>query len=168
MNTKARLTTPATRRDVVTTGAKLASAAALAAAGICSTKIGANAGEITCDSSAALNGQNETDGEGTFGLGDPNGTGTACIDIVGTGTLCWDIQVAGIRTPRAAHIHRGRRTENGPIVMDFEGQLSGCKDVNGTLLEEIRRSPSGFYVNVHNRQHPGGAVRGQLRRVRRT
>ena len=165
MDSKARLTTPATRRTVVTTGAKLASAAALAAIGVCSAGTGASAGASECDLTAALNGRNETDGAGTFGLGDPNGTGNACIDLR-AGELCWTIQVENIGRVTAAHIHRGRRRQTGSPVVDFAGQLSGCKEVPVSIIQEIEASPAGFYVNVHTVRFPSGAIRGQLRRPR--
>ena len=161
MDSKPRLTTPATRRAVVTTGAKLASAAALAAAGVCSGTIGAEA--ITCDLIATLNGHNETDGEGNLDRGDPDGRGRACIDLRAR-KICWDIQTRNIGPVTAAHIHSGRRRQVGPPVVDFEGQLSGCKAVPNSIIEQIQADPAAFYVNVHTSEFPSGAIRGQLRR----
>jgi hypothetical protein len=31
-----------------------------------------------------------------------------------------------------------------------------------TVAQGIAADPSGYYVNIHNNQFPGGAVRGQL------
>jgi CHRD domain len=30
------------------------------------------------------------------------------------------------------------------------------------LAKKLRRAPENFYVNVHNSEHPDGAIRGQL------
>ena len=32
----------------------------------------------------------------------------------------------------------------------------------GALAQEILSSPEDYYVNVHNAEYPGGALRGQL------
>ena len=82
------------------------------------------------------------------------------------------------------HIHRGRAGENGPVTINsgirgaspvvsetgsgtltYQGFTSstdtaGLETVNGMLSE-----PSGFYVNVHTTDFPGGAIRGQLERA---
>ena len=41
-----------------------------------------------------------------------------------------------------------------------------CDSVSDDLIDEIRRSPRGFYVNVHTADYPNGAIRGQLFDVR--
>ena len=41
--------------------------------------------------------------------------------------------------------------------------VRGC--VNLTETTEIIANPAAYYVNVHNVERPGGAVRGQLRSV---
>lgn len=100
--------------------------------------------------------------------GDPDGTGVAVIRINGT-TVQWEVGVANIAPPTVGHIHRGIAGVAGPIVIGFtpltfrNGVASAAVNVtNQALLDEIRANPAGFYVNIHNAEFPGGAVRGQL------
>ncbi len=61
------------------------------------------------------------------------------------------------------------RTANEIVVPLFEGtfggtdSLSDCAQVARSLVKDIRKHPSDYYVNVHST--PGfeaGAIRGQL------
>ena len=46
---------------------------------------------------------------------------------------------------------------------DATGKAAGCTTVNDqTLLKNLVQKPGDYYVNVHNGDFPGGAVRGQL------
>ena len=116
---------------------------------------------------ARMNGDKEVPGPG-----DPNGRGRAVIKSASEAeTVCYKITFKGIRPATAAHIHEGTRTESGDVVVklfEFDkpkrGPIDRCKhNVSGTLIEEIHDNPSGYYVNVHNRQFPDGAIRGQLK-----
>ena len=95
--------------------------------------------------------------------GDPDGIGHAEITLnQGLGEVCWDIMVADIATPLAAHIHRGEAGVPGGVVVPLSPG-SGCIDgVDADLIKDIRQNPSNYYVNVHNAEFPGGALRGQL------
>jgi len=100
---------------------------------------------------------------------DPDGTGTATIDILGT-TVNYTIIVANITPPIAQHIHIGPAGVNGPIVVNLPGTWVGNTLVGSTTTDTataaaIAANPSGFYVNVHTNDFPGGAVRGQLVRL---
>jgi len=118
---------------------------------------------------ANLSGEQETPDPG-----DPNGSGSALITLDPVaGTVCFSIDWTRIRSPFAAHIHRGRLGEPGPIkVVLFQADsplpntidgVSGCvTDVNSDLIQRIINHPAAFYVNVHNRPFPDGAIRGQL------
>lgn len=103
------------------------------------------------------------------GPGDSDGTGSAefTFDWV-SGNMCYEMDVANIGPPTAAHIHRGGPGVSGPPVITLEapasgdGDVSECQDVPEAIRDEIRGSPSSFYVNVHNEEYPAGAIRGQL------
>ena len=95
--------------------------------------------------------------------GDPDGSGTAQIKITGT-KVCWEIHVAKVGTIMAAHIHKGRPGVAGPVVVPFGKTFAskGCTTAPAAVTAAILRSPSAYYVNVHNAKYPGGALRGQL------
>ena len=120
---------------------------------------------------AGLDGSKEVPGPG-----DPNGRGLARIKVnPAERRLCFTIRWKRIRSPLAAHIHRGVAGVAGPVrVTLFSGrplpktvhEVSGCvRDVPRALAALIGRRPARFYVNVHNRAFPDGAIRGQLRRA---
>jgi hypothetical protein len=102
--------------------------------------------------------------------GDPDGYGAVAITFHGKTTICVGYVVDRIGKPTAAHIHDGIAGVNGPPVIPFPvipttgspGNASFCADVDDALFTRIRNSPSDFYVNVHNDEFPGGAIRGQL------
>jgi hypothetical protein len=116
---------------------------------------------------------------------DQDGRGLALVRT-GRQRVCFAVGWERITPPIFAHIHRGPAGVNGPVVVLFfdvpeldPGQpmppaqlpgtvsaASGCIDgQDPALLREIRGQPSAFYVNVHTPEFPGGAIRGQLRRV---
>ncbi len=42
-------------------------------------------------------------------------------------------------------------------------KAKGCTTAPAAVAAAIARTPSAYYVNVHNARYPGGALRGQLR-----
>jgi hypothetical protein len=66
----------------------------------------------------------------------------------------------------AAHIHKGARDANGPIVVPFtppvNGESMGCATVADALAQDLAANPQNYYVNVHTTDHPAGEIRGQL------
>jgi len=138
-----------------------------------------------------LNGRNEVPVDPTVSgnVGDRNGTGQAYVfGIDGDPTtLCYVLTVEKIAPATGAHIHEGKRGENGPIVANLaapaDGNAADCltegelnttapfapkfpTDTQGVPLSsvaEILANPRDYYVNVHNAEFPSGAIRGQLR-----
>lgn len=107
--------------------------------------------------------------------GDPNGRGEAYVFGVDGDptTLCYVLTVDRIGTPVAAHIHEGAAGTNGPVVANLaapaDGNAADCltegeagKFVGDQTVAEILADPGNYYVNVHNAEYPGGAIRGQL------
>lgn len=102
------------------------------------------------------------------GPGDPDGSGTARITLgPGQGQVCSELTVSGIAPATAAHIHVGPVGVAGPVVVPLlpptGGTSSGCvTGVDPNLIKAIKKTPSEYYVNVHNAEFPAGALRGQL------
>jgi len=125
---------------------------------------------------AELSGRNEISATtGQPGAGDPDGFGSASFTFDGD-QLCFGITVANLAGPVAAHIHKGGKAENGPIVIPLTqpatgdpGASSGCVPLNTPELAataaDIQAHPRAYYANVHTGEFPGGAVRGQLKRL---
>ena len=97
------------------------------------------------------------------GPGDPDGMGMALLSIdPEASTIDWRISVDNIYVPiTGAHIHQAPVGEPGPIVVDFAGQLNGEGLVDADL-PAIAANPANYYVNVHNKKFPDGAIRGQI------
>lgn len=117
-----------------------------------------------------LSGAEEVDPvTGDLGAGDPDGSGLATLTVnPGQGEVCYELSVEDIVLPAiGAHIHVGDAGENGPVVVpltppDASGVSIGCATVSRELALAILRDPEDYYVNVHTRDFPGGAIRGQL------
>ncbi len=97
--------------------------------------------------------------------------------------LSYKLKVKDIENVTAAHIHKGKKGENGPPLAGLfagpkkEGKFSGIlaegKITEKDLLGELQGKPldelvklikSGdLYVNVHTDAHPDGEIRGQIK-----
>ena len=150
------------------------------------------AGHLNILLNADLDGRQEFSAVATSNaiVGDPNGRGefyvfqidsTAAVD--NSKVLCYNLQVKRIGElelapggGRAAHIHKGKFGENGPVVANLawpqNGQAADCLDarvrpaqfpMGDAVVADILANPADYYVNVHNSVYPAGAIRGQLR-----
>lgn len=105
---------------------------------------------------------------------DNNGAVTAgAINFQGT------IKFPGAVTFVGLHIHEGSSVINGPVR--FDSGLTGTNSlmfpggaglislnavtVDVTVLGRLLARPSGFYVNLHTSDNPGGAIRAQIIRL---
>lgn len=101
--------------------------------------------------------------------GDPNATGSGEFVISGDKkgklTICVEFTF-NTTTPDSevilSHIHQGTATENGNIVVDFNGSLDTCVPISQSLANQIKANPAGFYANIHTNNFTGGAARDQL------
>ena len=96
---------------------------------------------------------------------DGSGRITVVIDPP-KGTACYIMNVEGLQDITAAHIHKGGPGETGAPVVPMEapegGTSGGCAQVTAEVAAALLDNPGGYYVNVHTRAFPGGAIRGQL------
>jgi CHRD domain len=95
------------------------------------------------------------------------GSGIAVLHLnAAKGRVCWDFKkVRGIGKPTAAHIHEGPAGKAGPVVVPFgkSYKAKGCVTApKKAEVGEIEEHPNGYYVNVHTKKYPNGAIRGQL------
>jgi hypothetical protein len=111
--------------------------------------------------SATLSGATEVPGPA-----DPDGSGSASITFA-DGNVCFHIVARDIAPATMAHIHGGAAgAEGGPPVVRLgtptSGEARGCVAAPPAIVEAIKANPSAYFVNVHNAEFPGGAIRGQL------
>ena len=104
--------------------------------------------------------------------GDPDGKGTAVLRLnANRGRVCFNISMKNINGSTLAHIHEAPAGSPGPPIVTLFDTAStarhphGCvTGVDAALIREILANPRDYYVNVHNGDFPGGAIRGQLRK----
>jgi hypothetical protein len=127
---------------------------------------GAIRGQLTGTSADSLGTSFSLDLKGTS---EPNATGTALLRVrPDANMVCYRLHVANVTLPTAAaHIHKGAAGTNGPVVVPFtapgaDGNSSGCAAGDPAVIADIIANPAGYYVNVHTKEHPAGAIRSQL------
>lgn len=142
----------------------LLSAAALAAVLVAAPAVSA---PKTVTTTAKLKGANEVPNPG-----DPDGRGKAVVRLKSAKQkVCYVLTMKRIAMPAAAaHIHVGEAGVPGPVVVPLftepvdRHRVKRCVDATSETIDQIRANPKGYYVNVHNAEYPGGAIRGQLRK----
>ena len=119
---------------------------------------------------ASLSGANEVPVAGGPAVGDPDGKATGLVRVQGdrvTFAFSWK----GISAPTLGHIHQGAAGANGAVKVPLFGSAmpdsvdaaAGVVTVtDAAVADALRDNPSNFYLNLHTKEFPGGAVRGQL------
>lgn len=137
-------------------------AAASLALGVAPALAPALAQESLAYIGTSMFGENEPDGGADE---EASGDFSAELDLA-NGRMCYLLEIEGIDDFTAAHIHEGKAGSSGRPVITLE--LMGddgddvCVDVEPELLKKIARNNERYYVNVHSRAYPKGAIRGQL------
>jgi hypothetical protein len=102
------------------------------------------------------------------GGGDPDGYARAEVSVTDKfDQICYDLNdIRGLGPITGAHIHRGARGVNGPVVLTLkqanEGGWKGCTNRAEWLEDSIDHNFTAYYVNIHTAEYPNGAIRGQL------
>ena len=96
--------------------------------------------------------------------GDPDGSGHADFRLVRSRhRVCADVTWQDIATPDSAHIHK---RSDSSIVVDLSGAVTGgshcATGVRARVIDKLLAHPRRYYFNVHNTEHPAGAIQGTL------
>ena len=124
---------------------------------------------------AKLTGKNEVPPK------DTNATGIVEFTITGANSMSYKVSVTNMEKVTAAHIHKGKVGENGPVIVTLFKTGSPSATTNGTLSQgnitsaKLEGPLAGkqlsdlinllnnreAYVNVHTQANPNGEIRGQ-------
>ena len=98
--------------------------------------------------------------------GAANGSGYAIIAVHRGSVVCWRFVLHGFLNATVAQIHIGSNGRAGRVLQPLSTgprlRHRGCIQTSPTAVTAIERAPSNYYVDVHSRLYPAGAVRGQL------
>ncbi|GGV74391.1 hypothetical protein GCM10010512_27470 [Streptomyces thermoviolaceus subsp. thermoviolaceus] len=123
---------------------------------------------------ATMTGNQEVPVAGGPAVGDRDGSAQALVQVKGD-RVTFALKWRGIGAPTLGHIHQGAAGVNGDVKVplfttampDTVDAAAGQVTVtDASLARQLRAHPSDFYVNLHSKEFPGGAVRGQLKPVR--
>jgi CHRD domain len=99
--------------------------------------------------------------------GAAHATGAAIIALHGDSLVCWRFaHLHGFTDATSAVIQSGSNGRPGQVVIALSPgprlHHQGCVPVSPALSRRIGARPGGYYVTIHSKQYPTGAVRAQL------
>lgn len=130
---------------------------------------------LVTEFTASLSGANERPNPTTS-----TATGTATVTIVGENSLTFSVVVTGMTNVTAGHIHIGKASVAGAVLVGLVTVVPPAGAFSGTLASgtitatEMATAPISLptliamirggdtYVNVHTTANPGGDIRAQL------
>jgi hypothetical protein len=92
------------------------------------------------------------------------GSGSGSFRVAEDGTISGSVTTKDVEGTMA-HIHRGAKGANGPVIVPLDKQGDTYSVPAGRKLtpEQMNDLKAGnLYVNVHTNRNKGGEVRGQL------
>ena len=92
------------------------------------------------------------------------GSGSGSFRVAEDGTLTGAITTKDVQGTMA-HIHRGAKGVNGPVIVPLEKKGDTYSVPTGrklTSAQIVDLKKGNLYVNVHSARYKGGEVRGQL------
>ena len=92
------------------------------------------------------------------------GSGSGSFRVAEDGTITGSVTTKDVQGTMA-HIHRGAKGQNGPIIvpLDKNGDtytVPAGRKLTKEQLEDLKKG--NLYVNVHSDRYKGGEVRAQL------
>ena len=91
-------------------------------------------------------------------------SGRGSFTVADDGSVSGSVTTSGVQGTMA-HIHRGAKGQNGPVVVPLTKNGDTYTAPSGAKLSaaDVQAFKAGnLYVNVHSNQNKGGEVRGQL------
>jgi CHRD domain len=100
---------------------------------------------------------------------DTAGKGTANLSYdPATRAVSWTITYSGLASPvTMAHFHMGDKGQNGKVELwlskkgaPVSSPITGSATLTAEEAQQFQAG--GWYINVHTKNHPAGAIRGQV------
>jgi len=92
------------------------------------------------------------------------GSGSGSFRVAEDGTISGSVTTKDVQGTMA-HIHRGAKGANGPVIIPLDKQgdtytVPAGRKLTPQQLDDLKKGM--LYVNVHTDRNKGGEVRGQL------